>query len=65
MEILNNAHHIRQSGFADLPQIWKQSIKNGNNLSKCADLLILTEQNWKFAPIYRKSAGLESNLFGW
>ena len=32
---------------------------------KCAHLLNLTDQNWKFAPIYRKSDGLESNLFGW
>ena len=23
MEFLNNAHHIRQMEFADLPQIWK------------------------------------------
>ena len=23
MELLNNAHHIRQMDFRDLPQIWK------------------------------------------
>ena len=25
MELLNNAHHIREMDFGDLPQIWKKS----------------------------------------
>ena len=28
MELLNNAHHIRQMDFRDLPVIWKLSIQN-------------------------------------
>ena len=36
-----------------------------NNLSKYADLLILSDQNWTFAPIYRKSTALESKSFWW
>ena len=29
MELLSNAHHMRQIDFGDLPQIWKYSIQNG------------------------------------
>ena len=36
-----------------------------NNLSKCAHLLILTDQNWIFPQIYRKSTALESKSFWW
>ena len=38
-------------------------LRFGNNLSKYADLQILTDQNWIFAPIYRKSTALNSKSF--
>ena len=31
---------------------------------KCAHSLILTDQNWIFAPIFSKSTALESKCFG-
>ena len=49
MELLNNTHRIRQMDFGDLPQNRKYSIQN------VLILLISTDQNKTFAPIYRKS----------
>ena len=57
MELLNNAHHIRQMDFRDLPHDLEIIYP------KCAHLLNLTDQNWTFAPIYRKSTVLESKYF--
>ena len=46
---------------------WRLGIflKFGNILSKYAHLLILFDQNWTFAPIYRKSTALASKSFWW
>ena len=57
LELLNCAHHIREMDFRDLPQIWTIIYP------QCAHLLNLTDQNWTFAPIYRKSIALESKCF--
>ena len=40
-------------------------LRFANNLSKYVDLLILTVQNWIFAPIYRKRTALDSKSFWW
>ena len=44
---------------------WRLGIflRFGNNRSKYADLLILTDQKWIFAPIYRKSTALDRKSF--
>ena len=43
--------------------IWDLALIFGNNLySKREHWLILTDQNWTFAPIYRKSTALEANI---
>ena len=42
--------------------IWEICLGFGNNLSKSANLLILTDQNWTFAPISRKSTALEAKI---
>ena len=55
MELLHNAHHIREMDLGDLPDL--EII-----YPKCANLLILTDQNWTFAPIYRKSTALEAKI---
>ena len=55
--LLNNAHNIRAKDFGDMPL---EII-----YPKGAHLLILTDQNWMFVPIYRKSTVLESKSFWW
>ena len=42
MELLNNAHHIREMDLEDLPQIWKESRILIGNTTKCYEKCALS-----------------------
>ena len=53
-----------------MPKIYERwilgvSLRFGNYLAKMCSFAEFTDQNWTFAPIYRKSTALESKPFWW